>query len=274
MNGEFKNIDEYFKELSSRTLLFIIEYRKQVINKVLEKDRYINEPERFFYTIIQKTTSSFEAANIFIRNYESSRDFQIPLSIILRAILSDIIIAESVIILSKNNDERIELIKKVYFDHIENVIKTISSTEYKVRGWNNEEKEKEILEIKNNFSKYYDENGNAKLKSLNTNINPLVKRIFSSSNNKHSLKLIKIAYELYSTFSKLEHFGELSFFLIHRVYDDSKLRKYFNEIFNAIRVIITALNNYAKVWDDFDIDFELMNNLESQIINLDPYMNK
>lgn len=269
-NNQSKNSEHYFEELSSLILRFIVDYKKIVQEKIYEDNRHINQPEKFFYTIIHKTLISLDASNFFIRNFDSSRDFQIPLCIILRAILNDIILVEGAIIVSKDETEMLINIERIYFDHVENLLNSLQSTEYIVRNWSEEQLQDEIGEFKKVFSKYFDEDGKAKLKSFQTSINPLVKRIFFTSNDKRSLELIKTAYFLYSKFSKLEHFGEFSFLLIHRVYQEEKQSDLQNELYNALRIIISALNNYAKVWDDLDIDFQHLKNLETEIVMMIP----
>ncbi|MFC5684146.1 hypothetical protein ACYE2N_15290 [Flavobacterium sp. MAHUQ-51] len=147
MNLDFPDPEKYFDEFSSRILTFIDSYRKEVFLNIYSNDRFIKDDEKYFYTVILKTINSLEGANLFIRNFDSSRDFQIPLYIIIRAILNDIIISEYIIIHSSNDDEQIDLINKVNFDHIKHLLSSIK-VESKVRNWSEEEKQKEIRDLK------------------------------------------------------------------------------------------------------------------------------
>ena len=109
--------EEYFKELSSLIMEFTTNYSHQVIQKILEKEEYITEPKRFYYTLIHKTNCTLDSANIFIRNFDSKRNYHSSLFILFRSILNDIILAEFIIINTENDNEKKELIERIYFDH-------------------------------------------------------------------------------------------------------------------------------------------------------------
>jgi len=273
LNPDFPNYEKYFEELSSRILTFIDSYRKEVFSKIYSHGRFIKEDEKYFYTVILKTINSFEGGNIFIRNFDSSREFQIPLYIIIRAILNDIIISEYIIIRSSNDEEQIELINQLNFDHIKHLLSSIK-IESKARKWSEEEKQKEIRNIKWEFSKYFKIDGSHNFKPLRTSVDSLVEWIFKNSDDERSHKLIGKAYFLYKDFSKLEHFGELSFPLVHIVYNDSKQHILANELFSSIRIIIAALNNYCHVWEDLEINFDRLKNLEMEILKMVPQQNR
>lgn len=263
-------IEEYFIELSSFIKEFTTDYAEQVIHKVLEKEEYITEPKRFFYTLIHKANCALDAANIFIRNFDSKRNFHSSLFVLLRSILNDIILAEFVIISTENDEEKKEVIERIYFDHIENILKTCEKTLPQLHQWNPEKKFEHIESIKKN-SRFFDSDGNSKIKSIPTNPNQLIRKIFANKLKSDSSKLLKIAFDQFELFSKFEHFGELSFELIHRGYDDSKNNNLRYEVHFSIRIIIAALNNYSNLWDeDFEIDKEHFKTLQTEITELLP----
>jgi hypothetical protein len=262
--------ESYFKELSSLILTFTTEYRNQVVNKILEKDAYIKEPERFFYTLIHKTACSFEAANIFIRNFDSKRDYHPSLFIILRAILSDILVAEYITHCSESDEHSSELINGIYFDHVENIIRTCNTTLRHIYQWNENETELNINELKAN-SKFYSLDGKATSKKVSTSLNSLIVKIWQSDKNKKHLIYHRRIYDLYGIYSKFEHLGELSFHLTHRGYDDTKKDTLYFDLYDSIIFIVEALITYAKVWEEI-INFNLTNcnELKQKIEKMNP----
>lgn len=108
---------------------------------------------------------------------------------------------------------------------------------------------------------------------MRTSVDNLVECIFDNSDDERSHKLIDTAYILYKAFSKLEHFGELSFPLVHIVYHDSKQHILVNELFSSIRIILAALNNYCHVWEDLEINFNKLKDLEIEILKMVPQEN-
>ncbi|MCF2220175.1 hypothetical protein H9Q08_12770 [Chryseobacterium sp. PS-8] len=267
------NSEKYFEKLSSRILMFIDLYKEEVIKKILNSHRFIKEDEKYFYTIILKTIDSLNGANIFIRNFDNVRSFQVPLFIIIRAILNDIIISEYIIVNSSNDEEQIKLINSINFEHIK-YIKSSIKIESKIRKWSEQEKQEKILEIIRANPKYYEKNGNEKFKKIITNVGSLVDSVLENSINDKPYQLIGVAYILYNTFSKLEHFGELSFDLVHKPYKDNKQSSQINHLFSSIQVIIAALNNYCRAWKNLEIDFDKLKSLEIEILKMTPDFTK
>jgi hypothetical protein len=262
--------EAYFKELSSLIMEFTTNYSQQVIQKILEKEEYITEPKRFYYTLIHKTNCTLDSVNIFIRNFDSKRNYHSSLFILLRSILNDIILAEFIIINTENDVEKKELIERIYFDHIDNVIKTCEKTLRHLHRWNSEQTEKQIKDIKKN-SRFFDLKGEPKLKPIASSPNPIIRKIFAKNLKEGNSKLLKIAFDQFSLFSKFEHFGELSFKLTHRGYDDNEQQNLRSELHYSIRIIISALNNYAKLWDEeININPEYFSKLLTEITELLP----
>jgi hypothetical protein len=261
--------EEFFTRYSSLILEFITNFDKQILEKIRDNDDYIKEPERYFYTILHKTKCSLEAANIFIRNFDSNRNLHTPLFVILRSILSDIIVSEFVILEGKNDSERIELIERIYFDHYDNILNTIEKTASIVYEWDKKELE-ENKDVIKNLDRFYNSDGSPKIKPLKTSPATLVKRIFSQNKDKKSLKILKLSFDLYSTFSKLEHLGGLSFGLTHRGYSLEDKPIITEDLYYSVRVIINVLCNYSKLWDDLEADHSYFSNLLDQISSMTP----
>lgn len=262
--------EQYFTELSSLILEFTTEYRIQVVNQVLTKNEYIKEPERFFYTLIHKTACSFEAANVFIRNFDSRREYHPSLFIILRAILSDILVAEYITYCSESDEHANELINGIYFDHIENVIKTCKTTYRNIYQWNEAETNSKINELKSN-SRFFTSEGIPTVKGLSTSLNKLIVKIWQSTKDKRVLYYHRRIYGLYGIFSKFEHLGELSFHLTHKGYDDTKKESLYFDLYDSTVFIVVALLSYAKVWKDIVVyDLEYFKKLQKKIENMRP----
>ncbi len=262
--------EEYFIELSSFIKEFTTDYSTQIIHKILDKEQYVTEPKKFFYTLIHKTNCSLDAANIFIRNFDTKRNFHSSLFILLRSILNDIILAEYIIISTKNDNEKKQVIEQIYFDHVENILKTCEKTLPQLHQWNSKQKLEHIESIKRN-SRFFDSDGKSKIKAIPTNPNQIIRKIFANKLNDNSSKLLKIAFDQFDLFSKFEHFGELSFKLTHRGYDDKENENLRYEVHFSIRIIIAALINYSNLWDeDFEIDKERFKILLTEITELLP----
>lgn len=233
--------EEYFSELSSLILKYIHFYQKNIISHIIERKEHKTEPYKFYYTIIFKTCSVFESSNIIIRNFHSHPHYQVSLSILFRSIMSDIIMAEYVIIKGKSEIQKKEVIEKIYFDHISNVLGATKKTYPIVYNWSKEETDKRVLELEESLMKNFKHN-QQKIKSLNQ----IVKEVLSSNNG---IDIIKKSYILFDEYSKFEHLGAFSFNLIHRPFEQKEFNSLNIKLIEAIRIITSSLNNYMQLWD-------------------------
>lgn len=260
----------YFEKLSSLVLEFIVEYHKRYLISIIDKNDFEKEPKKFFYTIMHKTICSLEAGNIFIRNFDSKRSFHTPLFVILRSIISDIIIAEYLIRIPKTDDEGNLLIKQIYFDHYDNLIKNCEKTLCNLYRWSEKEKQEIINDLKKN-EEFFLPDGTPKVEPFKTSPSHIIRKIVSSRSDEKSLIIIKKAYNLYDTFSKFEHLGSFSFKLTHRGYDDKEQEQLRFDLYDSIIVTIAALINYTKIWDDFsNEDYDFFKDLELKINKMHP----
>mgnify|MGYP006949408368 CR=1 FL=1 len=261
--------EKYFEELSSLILEFTHNYRINIVNEITKENSYMVEPERFFYVIIHKTVCSLEASNIFIRNFDSRRDYHIPLFIILRTMLSDILTAEHITHCAVTEKDCNELIEEIYFDHLDNVIRTCNTSFRHIYQWSETETQHNINLIKSN-SRFYDLDGKAKRKSKSKSLTKLIVDIFSSVENKESVTHHRRAFDLYGMYSKIEHLGELSFHLIHRGYDDDKQKTLWFDLYDTIIFIIGALMSYKNLWKELQYDTIYFENLFRKIELMHP----
>ncbi len=220
--------------------------------KIIELEDYVVEPKRFFYTLIHKTVSTLEASNIFVRNFELKSNYNSSLFILLRSAISDIILAEYVIKRGKTDEERAELIPRIYFDHVDNMIDSLNKAARKAYGWSDKEVDDNIRLIKESKKQYFKVDGKPKLKPIRTSPYTLTFKMFSEISNPLSTEydLLRRSFDLYSQFSKFEHFGDLTFYLVHRAYEEKQKESILYDLYDGIRVICFALSNYMNLWDD------------------------
>lgn len=244
--------EEYFKKFSSTILSFTTNYFNSVVLKIVDLEDYVDEPKRFFYTLIHKTVSTLEASNIFIRNFEIKNNYNSSLFILLRSAIADIVLAEYVIKRGETDEERAELIPRIYFDHVDNIIKSLKNSASKAYNWNEQEMQDKIEEIKESKKQYFDSHGNPKFKPISTSPFTLTGKMFSEISNPLSKEydLLRRSFDLYSQFSKFEHFGDLTFYLVHRPFEEKQKETSLFDLYDGVRIICFALANYINLWDD------------------------
>lgn len=223
--------------------------------KIVELEDYVDEPKRFFYTLIHKTVSTLEASNLFVRNFEIKSNYNSSLFILLRSAIADIILAEYVIKRGKTDEERAELIPRIYFDHVDNIINSLKKSACKAYGWNEQEMQDKIQVIKESKKQYFDSDGNPKFKPIPTSPFTLTFKIFSEIPNPLSKEydLLRRSFDLYSQFSKFEHFGDLTFHLVHRAFEEKQKETILYDLYDGVRMICFALANYMNLWDDIPV---------------------
>ena len=263
--------DEYFSNISSIILKFCNFYHKRILSNIVEGEEYIDEPKRFIYTVCRKTCDVTEALNIFVRNYNTHFHYQISTIILLRSILSDIIISESIIILGRNESELKDLVNKIYLDHIDKTYTSIDNLYKIVNDWDSETVDKMKIDFRNVKSNYFDNNGKMIGTPLRTSPEKLLKRVFAEKPKKSDYELLKLAFHYYDIFSKYEHLGDLSFYLIHRVYDTKEDKKRWFEIYQSLELIMTVLINYTNCWDGkFQTERKELNLILKEYIKMKP----
>jgi hypothetical protein len=240
---------EYFENLYSLVKGFLNDYRQNVVNQIMNSEDYVEEPKRFFYTLLQKTASTIDAASIYIYNFDHKRDCHSALFIILRATISDLLVTEYIFNCSETDDEALVKLERLYFDHIDNVVRLCDSTFRHIYQWNVSETETQKNNLKAN-SRFYDSDGKPKYERLPTSLNKLIVEMYSKEKDKQVLNYHRRAYDLYNIFSKLEHLGELSFAMVHRGYDDKKQATLWFDLYDAILFIFLSLCAYPSIWEE------------------------
>lgn len=240
-----------------------------VIDKILEKNLNTIEPYKFLYTLLFKTNNGLDTANLLVCNLYSKPHFIDSAFLILRTILSDCIIYDYLLTLSKTDENLITNIKRLYYDHIDFAIKNLSI--YK-DAYKKSDKEIEIkkTELKQSKSEYFDNSGNPIFEKLNPLVSKAIKYIVSNRQKEVSIETPLEAFEYYDRFSKYEHLGDLTFAIIHRQFNEQEQNEVLLDIHSSIRIIIRYLKSFMLAWESekfidfykFDI---LQNNLEHAI---------
>ena len=269
--------EEYYEKFSSTILCFTTSYFESVVLKIVELEDYVDEPKRFFYTLIHKTVSTLEASNVFIRNFENKSNYNSSLFILLRSAFADIILAEYVIRKGKTDDERAKIIERIYFDHVNHIINSLKKSARKAYGWTEKEAEDKIQDIKEAKKQYFDPQGKPKISPIQTSPFALIFKMFSEISNPLSKEhdLLRRSFDLYSQFSKFEHFGDLTFQLVHRGFGiDQKVATLY-DLYDSVGMICFALINYMILWDDIPTSTKnKIQELAMEVNQFDPSMIK
>lgn len=243
-------LDKYFESFSSALLEFVVYYQDKVLCKILDEKRYVEEPERFYFTIMTKSNNSLDVINLLIRNFHAKPHFHASLFVLLRAILSDIMITEFVSVSPDTDESRVDLIKGIYNDHVARTYNSISGTYALLSGWSNKDIALEQKSFISSNPQYFDENGKLLTKSVDVSVKKVVTAILSRKAQESDLSFLRMLYSHYDMFSKYEHVGELTFRLVHKPYFEESVKIQFIEVFESVGIIVSALINYCNVWDE------------------------
>ena len=240
------------EKLSSVVASFTFHYHSLIISEIQKRNLYQGEQDEFLYTIIFKTNSALDSLSLLFCNFYNKNHFQPSIFIILRSILNDIILTEYINNQGKTDAERVKLIKRVKYDHIEKSITNISKIFKITNKLSDEEVNKEISLIKENYPTYFGENGEAQVKKLPTSPQSLISTIFCQAKEGTDLSFLRRAIHFYDIYSKYEHYGHFSPYLIHRPYKEKE--DSFEEATETINMIMSALINYTRNWKEFGDD--------------------
>lgn len=219
---------------------------------------YINpkltEVEKYYYTLLFKTNNTLDTANILFYNIINKPNISDSICIILRATLSDLITYEYLNFISKDENELETNINRLYFDHVERTIKNVTNIFKPAYKKTEKEIQEKINSLKIKKSKYFDSLGNPLYKSLNFGVISGVNYILSNKKKDQNVSRVTIAFNYFDIFSKYEHLGDLTFSLIHRQFDEEKLRGLLIEIQNSITIILDYLKEIILKFETIESD--------------------
>lgn len=264
MNNTKININQY----SSDILKYINFFKEDVTKKILNSEKYKTEKESYFFVVVQKILFYLEGSNIFICNFYTHPEFHIPLFINLRAIINDVITTECLIYKSKLNTDLDETywIKTIYSEHLKFKLgKPNLALEKIINGHSKEYVNKSLINI---APQLFNEEGGL-LYNEGFKSNKIMEEIFSSTKKNDSrYDILRASYNLYDKFSKFEHLGIFTNSLLFRGYDMNTTKSsLIKDLIYSINITVSALNNYIKIWEGLNFDYDKINNISSKILS-------
>ena len=244
--------NELAQKLSSVIASFTYKFHSSIVSEIQKRNLYQGDQDEFFYTIIFKTNSALDSLNVLFCNFYNKNHFQPSIFIILRSVLNDIILAEYINNQGKTEAERVDLIKRVKYDHIDRMITNMSKIFKITNNLSNEEVIEEVSSIKKMYPDYFDKNGEAKFKKISTSPQSLITTIFYQAKDGTNLSFLRRAMHFYDIYSKYEHYGILSTYLIHRPFKD--VEDSFQDFTGTLNIIMSAMINYTRNWEELGDD--------------------
>ncbi len=240
------------------------------VNNLLQKidQKTDDQPKAFFYVLAFKTNNGLNTTNLLIANVIKKPHFCDSLLILLRAMLADTItfIYLAVKLESNNTDEYLkEQIAILEGDHIRYMDKTFGVFQ-KLYGTSDKEIGRLKKEIRAMHPVYFSRDGKYKNEYKTVSIPEMV-TVIAESNNDVAKLHTKNAFELYDTFSKLEHLGILTTQLVVRQFDDGNQKKILQEIYVAVQTILFCLGSVLQRFFPKE-EMEHFGKLEEEILQI------
>ncbi|MES2331341.1 MAG: hypothetical protein V4539_17185 [Bacteroidota bacterium] len=241
-------METFFKDLSSALLAFLDKYHGSVVVRILEEQRYTEEPERFYYTIAHKANSTLYSINHVLCNFHSHYHMRISAYLLFRSIMLDVITGEYIIRQNNDDAQRKEMILRLNADHIYHTYRAIGTTAKQVFGFCDEEVEQMKASLRARRSMYF-EGDEMSVKPLNTSVFAMARKLTDGSVEGAALHFVQRAFNYYDLYSKYEHPGDLSFHLTHRVYETENAVKDYSELYECLQITLAFLVSIVHLWD-------------------------
>ncbi|UXX77784.1 hypothetical protein N7E81_10420 [Reichenbachiella carrageenanivorans] len=199
-----------------------------------------NEYRKFVFTILFKVTNGLETVNTLYSQLNNKPQFSDTIFISLRALLADKITMDYLLFKSDFKNENVhDKLEWLKYDHIKYTLNNL-----KIFKSIYETDDKKIQEkrddLKSAFPNYFDSGGNLKKQydKLPT-IGHMAKEIIAGTpnNSKFQSHLI-LSFEHYDIYSKYEHLGQLTPYLVFRGYKDQEQDSISTEIQNCIKILV------------------------------------
>lgn len=233
----------------------LTDYVHSLVHRILEKKENSNEPLHYYYTLLFKTNNSLDTANLLIHNLINKPHVIDSAFLILRTILSDLIMYHYLTVYSKDDEEQMKInILKYYADHRENSIKSLKDVYQQAYNLSPIEVEKMIKSL----NKSGNNNGNSSnlldKKGPTTSVKTAIKYLISNRKKGELNSFPVEAFSFYDRFSKYEHFGELTHFLVHRQFMDSEKEIIYKEFYDSVIVITNYMYSLLVNWYEVESD--------------------
>lgn len=231
----------------------LLEYAKKIeeltafVNSILTKidQKTDDQPRAFFYVLAFKTNNGLNTANLLIANVVNKPHFCDSLLVLLRTLLADAItfFYLAVKVEANNTDEYLkEQIVVLEGDHIRYIDKTFRVFQKLYNSSDKEIGEKQ-KQLRKKHPEYFRQDGKYKFETLSI---PDMVVVIADSENTVAKLHTKNAFELYDTFSKLEHIGMLTTQLVVRQFDTENHKQILHEIYVAVQTIFVCLGSLLQ----------------------------
>jgi hypothetical protein len=226
--------------ISSLILKTIESAKTELIHPVMDYINDENEYRQFVFTILFKLANGLETVNLLNTKLINKPQYLDTIFISLRALLADKITMDYLLFKSElkneNLNEKLEWLKR---DHIQYALSNLQI--YKsIYGADDKEIKRQRNKLISGFPRHFHKNGSLKkqdhkLPSIGWMTEKIIKGTIKNSSFQRQLIL---SYEHYDIFSKYEHLGQLTPYLVFRGYKDSKQESITSEIQTCLRILI------------------------------------
>lgn len=217
----------------SQFLTFIHQVHEVIDETIYPSKKYVDEPERFYYTILHKLATVGDVIAFLITNLDGKPHYANGTIILARTSMLDTICLYYVLDQTNDEENQKKRIDNILNDHVRSIYQSAA----------NEEKK---LEIRNQYPWCF-ESGKfrADIEKITT------KKMIDSLHVEELKKPTDRALKLYSLFSKVEHNGLFTFNILHSHYNDSDKRSVMMN-YDAALVIGEVIMIVLLHWVDKD----------------------
>ena len=231
----------------------IVDILSSIVLELMNRDdvKKEKEPSTFMYCILFKTCNHLKSSLALKALYDVGAAYVSDSTLVIhRAVISDLMLAIDVMSRS-DKSSIVDNIHKVKSEHYQRMMYSNYREFYKQKGETNEDYDERIRE---NLPEYFTEE-KYKLNSLNT-----AKRIIEDigMDSKELKYAIKSANGYFDIFSKLEHFGGMTYQFIHWPFKSDKqniVEEYWDDSFETILLLSKIIVEYLKPSKDLKLAY-------------------
>jgi hypothetical protein len=211
-----------------------------------------DQPKAFLFVLALKTTNGLRTVNYLIAQTPDQIHLFDSIFILLRTLLSDAITHFYLLAKSVNSFDPdatlIEQIKILEADHINYLDKNLKVYQ-KLYNDTDENIGRMKSELRQKYPEYF--KSDRGLKYHSNNIGGMAIDIVNSK-VEFLISNVAPAYDLYDTFSKLEHLGALTLQLVTRHYYIEKHREIYKQMYFAVNTSLVSLNSLITQFTSAD----------------------
>lgn len=219
----------------SQFLTFIRKVHETIDEIIYPSKKYIDEPERFYYTILHKLATVGDVIAFLITNLDGKPHYANSAIILSRTSMLDAICLYYVLDQTDDREEQKKRIDNILNDHVRSIYQSTPNEEKKV-------------EIRNQYPWCF-ESGKfrADIERITT------KNMIDGLHMEELKEPAGRSLKLYSLFSKFEHNGLFTFDMLHSHYNESDKRTImmnYDAALNIGEVILIVILHWIKKDDE------------------------